>query len=84
MALSFSQEKLVISPVIGTSAAAYFLSELHPMLPTAGDQSFIVAVPVQRALGYRGVSTAVCDISDDVWPAVGASSAMDSARSPSR
>lgn len=62
---------------IGTSAAAYFLSELHHLLPTRSGQSFIVAIPVQRAIGYRGVSTAIRDISDEVWPAPDESAAAD-------
>lgn len=53
---------------IGTSAAAYFLDELHRKLPTKGDNPFFIAIPIQRAVGYRGVSTTVRDISSEVWP----------------
>jgi hypothetical protein len=53
---------------LGTSGAAYFLAEIHRSLPrVAGTESFFVAVPIQRAVGYQGVSTATIDLSADVW-----------------
>jgi hypothetical protein len=51
---------------IGTSGAAYFLSDLHRKLPVR-NESFFIAIPIQRAIGYRGVSTSAVDISNDVW-----------------
>ncbi|MGB2571732.1 hypothetical protein ACPFP2_25250 [Micromonospora citrea] len=59
------------SGAVGTSGASYFLAELHRALPRSRRESFFVAVPVQRAVGYKGVSTAIVDLSADVWPGGG-------------
>jgi hypothetical protein len=52
---------------VGTAAAAYFLSEFPDKLPGRHGESFFVAIPVQRDLGYRGVSQSTVDLSSEAF-----------------
>ncbi len=51
----------------GTSAAAYFLRQYPKTLSKLRAESFFVVLSLNRALGYRSVSTNVLDISDDAF-----------------
>jgi hypothetical protein len=48
----------------------YFLDEFSQLLRKFGRESYFVAIPVRRRLGYKAVSTKIIDITEAALQAI--------------